>query len=39
METAPTAILAANDMMAMGAMKAVQSMGYRVPCRYICYGD
>ena len=31
LETAPTAILAANDMMAMGAMKAVQSMGYRVP--------
>ena len=31
LETVPTAILAANDMMAMGAMKAVQSMGYRVP--------
>ena len=27
----PTAIFAANDMMAIGAMKGVQTMGYRIP--------
>ncbi|MCC8024271.1 MAG: LacI family transcriptional regulator [Clostridium sp.] len=31
LETLPTAILAANDMMAMGAMKAIQAKGYRIP--------